>query len=138
MLSSSSTFCLLKRVPILAALVHYYFFVFWIVRYYFLSFGTCSHLRRSMCNTISPLLAKRCVFNIYSRASVLSKEVTIVHCCCTTKARHIVLLHQLKIALSSSTFLSSLETIPTSSTSIDFSLNFKLKGLFFQVQSPFF
>ena len=31
----------------------------------FLSYGTCSDLRRTMCNTISPLLAKRCVFNKY-------------------------------------------------------------------------
>ena len=53
LLSSSSTFCLLKRALILAALVHYYF----------LSFGTCSDLRRTMCTTFSPLLAKLCVFS---------------------------------------------------------------------------
>ena len=39
------------------------FFVFWIVWYYFLSFGMCSDLRRTMCTTFSPLLAKLCVFS---------------------------------------------------------------------------
>ena len=138
LLSSSSTFCLLKRALILAALVHYYFFVFWMVRHYFLSFGTCSDLRRTMCTTFSPLSAKLCVFSpilaalvFYCRFSALlfySAAASVKDCFSWVRQPFSVHWRQYIVLV--------LIPISTSSTPVKFQLEGPL--LFFQIQSPFF